>query len=64
VKSRDDLHLRRIDIVSWDSPVAKQHRIARLPYLRMYEGGKIVADGTEAVLGRARQAPAVAKPAR
>lgn len=57
MKEREDLHLRRIDIGSWQSPVARQHRIARLPYLQLYEGGRLVADGTEAVMGRARQAP-------
>ena len=54
MKERDDLHLRRVDIGDWRSPVARQHRIGRLPYLKLYENGRLVADGTEAVLGKIR----------
>jgi hypothetical protein len=61
VKDTEDLHLRRVDIDSWQSPVARQHRIARLPYLQMYEGGRLIADGTDAVLGRARPRPQAPK---
>lgn len=64
MRERDDLHLRRIDINSWQSPVARQHRIGRLPYLQLYENGRLIADGTDAVMGRARQAPAPQKKKR
>ncbi len=42
----DDLALRKVDIVRWDSPVARQHRIRAVPHLRLYDGaGQVLADG-------------------
>lgn len=42
----DDLVLRRIDVKSWSSPVAKQYRIRSLPTVRLYDGrGKLILDG-------------------
>lgn len=42
----DELALRKVDIVSWDSPVARQHRIRAVPHLRLYDGdGRLLADG-------------------
>ena len=33
--------LRRVDIVSWSSAVAKQHAIRSLPTIWLYEDGKL-----------------------
>lgn len=44
-KSRD-LSLRKIDVKSWTSPVAKQHRIRSLPHFILYDpSGKKIAAG-------------------
>ncbi len=50
VRGRSGITLRRIDIVSWDSAVAKQYQIRSIPYLILYENGRKTADGTKAVL--------------
>jgi len=55
VKRRSDVTLRRVDIGSWDSPVARQFGVKRLPDLLLYDSdGRMVERGTEAVLARLR----------
>jgi len=51
-KNRDDVKLRKVDIMSWDSEVARQHSIRRLPTLWLYEDGELIADDSEAVAAR------------
>lgn len=42
----EELALRKVDIVEWSSPVARQHRIRAVPHLRLYDGdGIMLADG-------------------
>ena len=39
--------LKKIDIVRWNSPVAKQYRISSIPYLELYDPkGKLVESGS------------------
>ena len=48
--------LRRIDIGSWHSPVAKQYDIRRLPTVWLYEDGAVVSRDTAEIAGRLQQA--------
>jgi thiol-disulfide isomerase/thioredoxin len=50
----DRLALRKIDIVNWDSPVARQHRIGSIPHLVLYGPGgeRLAAGDAGSVLGR------------
>lgn len=42
----DRLALRKIDVIDWDSPVARQHRISSLPHLALFGvDGSLLADG-------------------
>ncbi len=52
VSERDDLMLRKIDIVRWDSPVALQYRIDTLPTLYLYDGRELVSKDTDEVMRR------------
>lgn len=46
--SHDDLVLRRVDIHDWESPVARQYGIDRLPNFRLYgPDGTLIAEGPE-----------------
>ncbi len=46
-KTHSNVALERIDIDSWDSPVAKQFRLNSIPYVRVYgPEGKLEIDGT------------------
>jgi thioredoxin-like negative regulator of GroEL len=47
---RSDVRLRVVDIASWDSPVAKQYGIRRLPTLWLFRDGREVSRDTAAVL--------------
>lgn len=49
-KLRDDVRLRIVDIKSWDSDVARQHDIRRLPSLWMYENGKLLSKVSKEVI--------------
>jgi thiol-disulfide isomerase/thioredoxin len=50
-----NLALRKIDIVSWSHPVARQQGVTDLPYLRLFDPeGKLVAEG-DAVLDSLQQ---------
>jgi thiol-disulfide isomerase/thioredoxin len=41
-----NLAVRKIDIVSWSHPVARQQGVADLPYLRLFDPeGRLVAEG-------------------
>lgn len=44
------MRLRRIDIGSWESEVAREHRVRSLPSLRLYDGKKLVSDDLREVL--------------
>ncbi len=35
------IFLRKVDIGAWDSPVARQHGIRRLPTIWLYEDGRL-----------------------
>ncbi|MFO0981598.1 MAG: hypothetical protein U1E76_07565 [Planctomycetota bacterium] len=51
LEQQPDLHLRRVQIRSWESDVARQYRIKSLPYLKLYgAAGDLIADGTREVL--------------
>ena len=52
---RDDIRLRKVDVVSWDSEVARQHGIRRLPTVWLYQDGKRVAGDTRGSLARLEQ---------
>lgn len=49
--------LRRIDIGSWDSPVADQYAIRRLPTVWLYIDGKLYSKELDAVAKRLRELP-------
>jgi hypothetical protein len=44
--------LRIVDVVRWDSPVARQYRIERLPTLWLYEDGALVSKDSRAIAER------------
>ena len=46
------LKLRRIDVVSWNSPVAEQYSIRCLPTLWLYENGSLVSKNPDAIWTR------------
>lgn len=48
---RSDVRLRIVDIESWDSPVAQQYSVRRLPWLWLYQDGRRVSTDTREVLG-------------
>jgi hypothetical protein len=43
IRERASVRLRRIDIKSWDSPVAVQFGIRRLPTLLLYDGRQLLS---------------------
>ena len=49
VEERGDVRLRKIDIASWDSPVARQHGIQRIPKVALYDGTKLVSESPREV---------------
>ena len=51
-KQRTDLHLRVVDVQSWTSPVAQQYGVDHLPWLWLYEDGKLVTQDNGAVIAR------------
>jgi len=42
--------IKRINIVKWDSAVARQYKIQRLPTIWMYKDGKLVNQNSQDVL--------------
>jgi len=55
-RQRDDLVLRKINIVDWSTPVVRQYGLTFIPYLQMYgPDGSLMADGAEEVLKEVRR---------
>ena len=50
IRSMGTVRLRVVDVVSWDSQVAKQHGIRSLPSLWLYDGDDLVSDDAREVL--------------
>ena len=49
-RSHPNLAVRKIDIVSWSHPVARQQGVTDLPYLRLFDPeGRLVAEGDAAL---------------
>lgn len=48
---RPDVRLRIVDIESWDSPVARQYEVRRLPWLWLYRDGRRVSTDTREIVG-------------
>ena len=50
----DQLAVRKIDIINWDSPVAKQYGMSSIPHLVLYgpDGSRLAAGDAYSVLGR------------
>src|SRR5207249_4339648 len=54
-RHHSNLALRKIDIVSWSHPVARQQGVTELPYLRLYDpAGRLVGEGDAALDGLKR----------
>jgi thiol:disulfide interchange protein len=50
-RTHDDIALRKINIVNWDTPVVSQYELTYLPYLQMYgPSGALLVEGADAVL--------------
>lgn len=63
----DSLAVRKVDVIDWESPVARQYRISSLPHFRLYgTAGELIAAGDaervfgalEGRLGKAAALPA------
>jgi hypothetical protein len=52
VRQHPLLKLRRIDVVSWHSPVAEQFSIRSLPTLWLYENGELVTKDSNEISRR------------
>lgn len=52
IQSLPEVRLVRVDIGNWNSPVAKQFGIRRLPTLWLYEGTNQVSQDTRGILGQ------------
>lgn len=50
INDRKTARLRRIDIDSWGSAVAKSHDIRRLPTLALYDGTRLVSEDPNRIL--------------
>ena len=50
VEKNKTIRLRQIDVRSWDSDVARQFKIRRLPTLMLYDGTDLISDDTKDVL--------------
>ena len=50
VKSKGTIRLRRIDIQSWGSPVARQFDVGGIPALRLYDGRELLEDDRDEIL--------------
>jgi len=50
----DRLAVRKVDIINWDSPVARQHRLSSIPYLALYgpDGRQLASGDAASVLHR------------
>lgn len=46
---RPDMALLKVDIVSWDSQVARQFSLRSIPFMQVYDkNGTLIASGNEA----------------
>ena len=50
VEENKTIRLRRIDVVNWNSEVARQLEIRRLPTLMLYDGTDLISDDKQEVL--------------
>jgi len=50
VRKLGTVRLRRVNVASWDSDVAEQFGIRRLPTLHLYDGQKLLSEETREVL--------------
>ena len=50
VVEQEDVRLCKVDIDAWSSDVSRQFRLQRIPRLLLYDGSKLVAEGTEPVM--------------
>ena len=48
---KPNFRIRKIDIDTWQSPVAREHNIQSLPTLLMYNGKTLVSSDTREVIG-------------
>jgi thioredoxin 1 len=54
----DQLAVRKIDIINWDSPVSRQYRLSSIPFMILYgpDGARIAAGDAGSVLHRLQSA--------
>jgi hypothetical protein len=52
VNKTDGVSLRRVDIVSWDSAVARKYKIRSIPHLMLFDRGKLIAEGGPELLSQ------------
>ena len=50
IRELGTVRLRKIDVESWESPVATAHGIDRLPTLVLYDGKTVVSTDTREIL--------------
>lgn len=50
VRKSRNIRLRIVEVGSWDSDVAEQFEIRRLPTLHLYDGDTLLSDDTQTVL--------------
>ncbi len=49
LETRQDIHLFKVDILDWESEVAQQFSIVRLPHMQLYDDeGKLISAGEKA----------------
>lgn len=48
----DGVTLRRVDIKSWDSSVARKYGIRSIPHLMLFERGQLIAEGGPEILSQ------------
>lgn len=53
----DKVVLKKVDIVSWNTPVARQYNISSIPYLEFYDssGKKVASGGAGSVLNKIKK---------
>jgi hypothetical protein len=50
IRQLGTIRLRKIDVASWQSEVARQFKIHRLPTLHLYDGTRLVTSDTGQIL--------------
>lgn len=50
----EELAIRKVDIINWESPVSQQYRISSIPYMILYgpDGNRLAAGDAQSVLRR------------